>query len=48
MDSGISEVYFEELGLINLLNSVQLYYNGTNVTSALVDNKKQYLTKEKS
>ncbi|NUF48674.1 bifunctional metallophosphatase/5'-nucleotidase [Gilliamella sp. ESL0250] len=44
---GIPAVYLEESGLTNLLNSVQLYYSGADVTSVLVDNKKAILNKGK-
>jgi 2',3'-cyclic-nucleotide 2'-phosphodiesterase / 3'-nucleotidase len=44
---GIPAVYLEESGLTNLLNTVQLYYSGADVTSVLVDNKKAVLNKGK-
>ena len=43
--NGIPAVYLEESGLTNLLNTVQLYYSGADVTSVLVDNKKAILNK---
>ncbi|OCF99104.1 bifunctional metallophosphatase/5'-nucleotidase [Gilliamella apicola] len=42
---GIPAVYLQESGLTNLLNSVQLYYSGADVTAVLVDNKKAILNK---
>ena len=42
---GIPAVYLQESGLTNLLNSVQIYYSGADVTAVLVDNKKAILNK---
>lgn len=42
---GIPAVYLQESGLTNLLNFVQLYYSGADVTAVLVDNKKAILNK---
>lgn len=45
MIHGIPAIYLEETGLTHLLNAVQLYYSGADVTSVLVDNKKAILNK---
>ena len=42
---GIPAVYLQESGLTNLLNYVQIYYSGADVTAVLVDNKKAILNK---
>ena len=42
---GIPAIYLQESGLTNLLNSVQIYYSGADVTAVLVDNKKAILNK---